>query len=348
MRKIYQVLFFIFLLGCQKDTPINSFLKQPFLIWGFSIEGFPIAENDLELLEQQTKIPAQLIQFYLQWPAAATGPFTPIQPSLNAIASKGAIACITWEPKTIEGVKTTISYENILNGQYDHYLIHMANEMKNWNKPLIIRFAHEMNLDTYHWGSSNLEQFNSDSPEHYIKMFRYIVDLFKNQGANQVLWAFCPNVESVPNETWNIPNRYYPGDEYVDILGMDGYNWDITKEIATKKKQSWTKPWSSFKQIFEKLYLELKEITPQKPILVFETASVDRKGDQKSLWVKEAIQTAKEWNLLGIIWFQIKKEEDWRINQDDNYQYVPFVRSAINPLQSWLQKYLENKVNSNN
>lgn len=319
-----------FLIGNQ-EKPLISTLKPPFFIWGFSIGGFPITEAHLEQLEQETRIQPQLIQFYLQWPAALNH-FDSILSSLEAISRKGAIASMTWEPMSvIEGNEKIIPIDNILKGEYDPYLSHMANEIKIWNKPLIIRFAHEMNIERYHWGGSK-EQFNKDSPQRYIQMFRYVVNYFKNQDINQILWAFCPNIESHPATSWNTVSNFYPGDEYVDILGMDGYNWDITPEIAKVKGQSWVKPWASFEQLFEPLYQELKKIAPNKPILVFETASVDRNGSKKGAWIKDAIKTAKKWGLIGIVWFQLNKEEDWRINQHGDLTFVPYVRSATNPL----------------
>lgn len=332
----------LFLISCQRSESPNASFKQPLFVWGFSIEGFPLSNNVLEKLEQEIKIAPQIIQFYLQWPVSLER-FESIRPSLEAIASQGAIPCMTWEPMTtMNKTETMIPFEDILNGQYDDYLIQMAQDIKGWNQPLIIRLAHEMNLNRYHWGGT-LDQFNSDSPKQYIQMFRYIVNLFHTHGLENVLWAFCPNVDSVPNQPWNTPRHYYPGDEYVDLLGMDGYNWDITEEMAKERKQTWAKPWISFQELFGHLYQDLKTIAPHKPILVFETASVDRKGEQKSKWIKEAIETAKKWNLLGIIWFQIHKEEDWRINQNNDAAYIPIIRLATNPLKGWIEHDLNEK-----
>jgi hypothetical protein len=321
--------------GCRREKPASCPLHPSSLIWGFGIEGFPISQEQLEHLEQETKLTAQLIQFYLQWPASRNHA-EPLISSFDAIAHVGAVPCITWEPMSIvDGKEKTIAYELILNGQYDAYLAQMAQEIKEWKKPLIIRFAQEMNLNRYHWGTTE-EQFGPQSSEIYINMFRYVVNFFRNQEVNNVLWAFCPNVDSIPNQPWNKAQAYYPGDDYVDILGMDGYNWAMTPELAKEKNISWTKPWLSFAQLFQNLYHELKQIAPSKPILVFETASVNQGTNKKSLWIKEALHTAKNWEIVGIIWFQAKKEEDWRIHQED-YAYVPLVRSAISPFQEWLE-----------
>lgn len=328
------------LFACKKKEFIPSSPCGSLFGWGFSLEGFPISNEQLNTLEEETKICSQFIQFYLQWPASSDQ-FQPLQSSLNAIANKGAIPCITWEPMNLQdNIETMIPFHDILNGEYDNYLMKVAYEIKSWNKPLIIRFAHEMNLDRYHWGGT-LEQFNAKTPEQYISVFRYIVSLFKKQGATQVLWAFCPNVDSLPKEEWNNPAHYYPGDKFVDILGMDGYNWDVTEEVAKEKNLKWTKPWISFEKLFGDLYQTLKDISPNKPMIVFETSTVDRKGNQKQLWIQEAIRTAKKWNVSGIIWFQIHKEENWLINQRDDLTYVPIIRSATNPFEAWFKKDLK-------
>lgn len=282
-------------------------------LFGFSIEGFPISKTQLNTIEQETKIKAKIIQFYLQWPTQDAKEFISVRSSLQAIHESGALPTITWEPMTIVGnTETAISYELILSGSYDHYLKFIADEVKAWKKPIVIRFAHEMNLQRYHWGTTEA-LFGEQSPEIYIKMFRYLVNFFDQYHVDNVFWAFCPNVDSVPDTAWNQPKNYYPGDRYVDLFGMDGYNWNITPEVARQRQLNWNKPWSSFEQIFKNLYNTLREIDPDLPIAVFETATVNRNKEEKATWLKEALQTAQAWKLWAIIWFQSNKEEDWRI-----------------------------------
>lgn len=332
MKKYGFLLFFLlfYIVGCQHKQEWS----YPSFFWGFAVEGFPTNQQILTL-ENETGIAPEMIVFYLQW--LPSNQYHPITESLEAIWNSGAVPCLTWEPMTIvDQMEKSIPYEEILNGRYDVYLSLMAAEIKLWKKPLIIRFAQEMNLERYHWGTDK-ENFGPHSPEVYIKIFRYVVDLFKKQKVFNVLWAFCPNVDSVPNQEWNHASKYYPGDHYVDILGMDGYNWNINEKEAFSKKQSWTLPWRSFEQIFQPLYDQLKEINPHKPIIVFETASVNRLGDpKKSTWIQNAIQVAKKWGIKGIVWFQVKKEEDWRINQE-NDDDTSFIEPSHPSFQAWLQ-----------
>lgn len=339
MKKIYLTLTLLFSLLGVVSCEQKQDWDYPSLFWGFAVDGFPITQEVIQQLEEIAIAP-EMIVFYLQWPSPSDKYLSVIS-SLDTIWQSKAVPCLTWEPKTSsDQIEKMIPYEDILDGQYDHYLTTMAAEIKSWKKPLIIRFAQEMNISRYHWGTKK-EDFGPLSPEIYVKMFQYVVDLFKKQKADNVLWVFCPNVDSIPNEFWNKARRYYPGDKYVDILGMDGYNWNIDAELSASRHQSWTSPWHTFRQIFQPLYEELKTVNSQKPVIVFETASVNRPTDpKKSLWIQEALETSKKWDVKGIIWFQVNKEEDWRINQDGDYSYKLLFQQAKPTFQSWLLNYM--------
>jgi beta-mannanase len=144
-----------------------------------------------------------------------------------------------------------------------------------------------------------------------------------------VLWAFCPNAESVPAPgydpaaSWNRAVHYYPGDRYVDVLGMDGYNWGLT---FTKEEDGWDSRWKNFREVFEQIHLELRTLAPEKPLFVFETSTVDQGGDREA-WIRDAFETLREWHLNGLIWFQAEKEQDWRLRRED--LAVPEVVSVL-------------------
>lgn len=337
---VISLLIFSVFAGCHKKEEWD----YSSLFLGFAIEGFPITHDAIQAIEQETKIAPQVIQFYLQWPEP-TFHFHSITSSLDAIWKQNAIPCITWEPRVVKNEKEiNIPSEEILNGNYDSYLSYIAVEAKQWQKPIIVRFAHEMNLEKYHWGFESKEEFGSQAPDIYIKMFRYVVSFFKKKEVTNILWVFCPNVDSVPNEKWNRASQYYPGDEFVDILGMDGYNWAVSPEIADSRRLTWQSPWRSFESTFYPLYQELKALSHDKPIIVFETSSAQRPLlPNTSEWIKDAIKVAKTWKILGIIWFQVNKEEDWRINQNEDYSYVDDIKNASDSFQLWLVDYLNKR-----
>ncbi len=311
--------------------------------WGFAVDGYPVTGQRVQELEGETGLPAQMVVFFLQWPslrreASASFP----EESLDAVWSSGALPCLTWEPMYYEGEKEiVIPFAAILGGSYDRFLEDFADRAARWKKPLIIRFAHEMNLSRYAWGTGGAG-YGPDSPEIYRRIFRHVVSIFRRRGADNVLWAFCPNAESVPgvshdpSAAWNRAEDYYPGGAWIDILGMDGYNWGRSR---TLERHGWESRWSSFRETFAPLYEKLRALAPEKPVVVFETASVAAGGD-RSLWLHEALGVARQWNLAGIAWFQADTDNRWRITR----QEVPPAEGLLGPercaAQAWASSLL--------
>lgn len=290
----------------------NEEWPQRPMLFGFAVEGYPITAKQLNELQVETGVTPQIIVFYLQWSQTLTE--NSLTSSLKDIALTGAIPCLTWEPMTLNaGNEQMIPYKEILEGRYDAYIDQVADQFKNSRVSCIMRFAHEMNISRYHWGT-DAQNYGEQSPEIYRKMYQYVFNRFKQKQVQNVYWAFCPNVDAVPDAPWNKPANYYPGDDYVSLFGMDGYNWAIDADIAKKRGISWTSPWKSFETIFGPLYAQLKEISKSKPIIVFETASAERPGHpSKKEWLEEAKKIAQKWDLQGIVWFHANKEEDWKL-----------------------------------
>jgi mannan endo-1,4-beta-mannosidase len=291
--------------------------SSPFF-FGVALDGYPIGKERLREIEADIGMPPEIVVFFLQWPPVGDQKSARFPgESLDAIWNSGAISCLTWEPMYYsEGREVMIPWQDIVNGEYDVYLKEFAKAAASWNRPFMIRFAHEMNIARYHWGTEPSE-YGPESPRIYRQMFRYVVTLFQRTGARNVVWIFCPNSESVPSiscdssAAWNRMEAYYPGDRYVDVLGMDGYNWGTTQ---TKAMHGWDSQWREFAAIFRPAWETLRRLAPGKPIMVFETATVDQGGD-KGLWTRKAFETARGWKLAGLVWFQVSKENDWRINK---------------------------------
>jgi hypothetical protein len=306
--------------------------------WGFAVDGHPVSGRQLELLEAETGLPAQMVVFFLQWPPAGRAETSPFpEESLEAIWSRGGLPCLTWEPMYYEGGKEiVVPFGKILGGAYDRFLEDFAERAARWGRPFVIRFAHEMNLSRYAWGTGG-SAYGPDSPDIYRRMFRHVVSVFRRQGADNVLWAFCPNVESVPDVSfdpsaeWNRAENYYPGGDWIDILGMDGYNWGRSR---TRERDGWESRWATFRETFESLHARLRALAPEKPIVVFETASVSE-GGGRSQWLREALEAAKLWRIRGIAWFQADKDNNWRISRPE----VPPLDGRLNPERGAAQEW---------
>ncbi len=336
-NNLYMIISLSFII-LSSTTALTEIQEGKPLMWGFVVDPYPVTEEKIKRIEAETALNGEIFMFFLQWQSNPEARGFPLE-SLNKICVAGALPVISWEPMFYEkGIETMVDYKKILNREYDPYLNYFADESAKWGKPFIIRFAHEMNLERYHWGTDH-DGYGPESPEIYKDMFRYIVVLFRERGADNVLWAFCPNSESVPdisyNEEagWNRASNYYPGSGYVDILGMDGYNWGTSRNI---EKHGWQSSWKSFRETFEPLYREIKSLSSEKPVIVFETATTEKGGD-KNTWIKDAVRTATEWQLDGVVWFNVEKEEDWRINSHTDSSYIKLITQATSYSQMWIK-----------
>ncbi len=208
----------------------------------------------------------------------------------------GYLPEFTWQPQVSSG---GIAFQDVINGQYDSYLATNAQTVKNLGFPIRISLAPEMNADWSPWGVGN--HGNNDQNER--QFFQHVVQKFRDEGATNVSWIWSPNVEP-----WNALYSYaqlYPGNDYVDYVGLDGYNWGTS--------QSWSE-WQSFKQVYESSYNELIQVS-SKPVLLMEVASAEA-GGNKADWIRDMIQSLDHGfsRIVGFTWFDINKETDWRID----------------------------------
>jgi beta-mannanase len=214
------------------------------------------------------------------------------------VVNRGSVPMITWEPwDPANGTASQPLYAlgHLADGTYDAYVARWAAQVKAWGGPLRLRFAHEMNGNWYPWGSD----VNGNTASQYVAAWRHVHDLFVAGGATNVTWVWTPNV--VDGMAPIAP--LYPGDAYVDWVGVDGYNWGTTK--------SWSS-WQSFSQVFGSSLAALRQLTTR-PIVIGETASTEV-GGSKAQWIQDFFTQLKaNTDIKAFIWFNLAKETDWRI-----------------------------------
>ncbi len=209
----------------------------------------------------------------------------------------GALPDITWEP-WLWNDKTKIHLADITNGTYDQYILAWGKQAAQFGKPVMVRWGHEFNGNWYPWAVSQ----NGNNPQEYIKAYRHVHDLVEQAGAHNVLWVWCPNNNSVPAEAWNDPLLAYPGDQYVDMVGIDGYDFDGN---------------ASFSDLFSSMYSKLL-VALKKPLYIGEMAT-GREGSAKAQWLQAMDKSLRSEfpGIKGFVWFDIKKERDWRLEQSE-------------------------------
>nr|MCR4572091.1 glycoside hydrolase family 26 protein [Bacteroidales bacterium] len=105
--------------------------------------------------------------------------------------------------------------------------------------PIILRPFHEHGHEWSWWGSS------CTTAAEYVALWRYLVDGMKARGVHSFIYAISPAMNSKQTES-DFTYRW-PGDDYVDFMGMDCYlginntvflnNLKLLKKVSEAKKK---------------------------------------------------------------------------------------------------------------
>ena len=166
----------------------------------------------------------------------------------------------------------------IVDGSWDEQLGRWARAVAGARSPVMVRFAHEMNGTWYPWS----EQVNGNRPGDYVAAWRHVVDLFRREGATDALWVWSPNVVE-PSTT--ALDELWPGEDDVDVVGLDGYNWG-----AARHDTSWRSP----AQLFDATLAQVRDLAPGVPVVITETACAEQGGDKEADWRPDSSLRSEE------------------------------------------------------
>lgn len=231
--------------------------------------------------------------------------------TLNAIHARGSVPMVTWMPtlNSFEKAKTDPRYYNeervfelILSGEFDDFLDRTARRYRDLDGPVLMRFAHEMDNPQYPWSMAG-----GNTPEQFQQAWRHVVDRFRAQGAENVLWVWSPWSEGTLQQ-------YYPGDPYVDYVGLTLLNYGSSQGFGE---------WHSFAD----LYQPFRDKTHQypAPVLLAEFGSTDLGGDREA-WLEDALaDIAQREEIAGAVFFNSDADKNWPAQWADAPEQFPIV-----------------------
>lgn len=261
-------------------------------------------EAFLSELEREFGVPIAIRSVYRAWNRCA------IEDDLDwfaSLANSPRDVLLTWEPWKIPAPSTChedqpdFSLQQILSGRYDSYVRDVARTLASLPVKVYLRPLHEMNGSWYPWCGT----VNGNTPAELVPVWHHLRNLFMKERATAIEWVWSPYVFSYPDRPENEFSAYYPGDDVVGLIGLDGYNWGNEKE--------WSR-WQSFTDLFSDAYRKVTELGA-KAVMITETASVEGGGD-KSLWIGDMFDqlTTGFPRIEAVFWFDVDKECDWRIH----------------------------------
>lgn len=214
--------------------------------------------------------------------------------------STGALSMIAWEP-------FTPSVSAIADGASDDYIRRFAGDVRGLNLPVALSIGHEMNGHWYPWGT------RTTSAADFVRAWRHVHDLFLDVGATTVIWVWSPNVVNpVPGVALR---PLYPGDAYVDWVGVTGY-------YTTRGQHTYA-------SLFGATLRQVRGFT-RRPVLIAETGA--EQGGRKAADIADLFRgVAAARDVVGLVWFEYRKRADWRVTADP-VALAAYRRQVTDPL----------------
>lgn len=252
--------------------------------WGIYQYDY-MESNELYKIENQINHKFKLLLLYTEFKEAYDS--TQMRDFLDKAYSENRIVELTLQPRTTHQQGNDLF--RVLDGYYDEFLHDYAKDVADFKYPVLFRFANEMNGDWCEYSGYHM----SLDTELYREMYRYIYNIFKEHSADNVIWVWNPNGKSFPDFRWNSEAMYYPGNGYVDVLGLTLYNTGNFYE---------GEEWTEFYDLYAPLYEETMK-NYNMPFIITEF-SCARKGGDKEEWTRRMLSEIKMFpNIKFAVWW---------------------------------------------
>jgi hypothetical protein len=188
------------------------------------------------------------------------------------------------------GPDPNFSLRRIDAGAWDSEISDWCDEARATYAPLLAEFGTEVNGDWFPWngrwnGGGRTDGYGdpelADGPERFRDAFRRLVDICRAEGALNITWFFHVDVGGWPRTPWNRVANYWPGDRYVDWIGLSDYGPQRPGER-----------WTSFRARLDRAYGRIAALAPRKPIAVLEYGAAEDPAHPraKARWIRHAIR----------------------------------------------------------
>ncbi len=230
----------------------------------------------------------------------------------------------------------TFTLQNIIDGKFDKDLVAWCDSARDFGTPIIAEYGTEVNGSWFSWngkwnGAGTLNGYGDptqpDGPERFKDAYRHIIQVCRGENAKNITWVFHVNDSDDPDVGWNRLENYYPGDQWIDWIGVSVYS-------ALTPQDTY---WNDFRPDMDSVYARVAALAPTKPIILAEFGVTDKNplGNQAD-WARAALTdiTAFRWpRLIGFSWWN-----EWWQN-DENAAHDTDMRVQDNPdLQAVFQE----------
>ncbi|MBR7828737.1 hypothetical protein KDK95_20680 [Actinospica sp. MGRD01-02] len=262
--------------GLKPAYDVSPLLQPGKKYLGVEINGAPESLTPAKQFASWVGTKPDIIGHYVAW-----GTSFDTSAASNAW-SYGALDFVVWEPWNTALAK-------IASGASDTYVKAFAASVRSLDVPIALSFGHEFNGNWYPWGTTGT------TAAEFVAAWQHIHKIFTDEGATNVIWIWDPN-DIYPVSSVHLAD-YYPGDAYVDWVGVTGY---------------WTQDGpNTYSSLYLPTLTEVRGFT-KKPFIIAETAVESGSHELESLTqLFDAVEQHSD--IVGFVWYDFDKGGDWRI-----------------------------------
>lgn len=225
---------------------------------------------------------------------------------------------------------------DILRGEFDEHFTRLAQDIKEYGKPVLFRLNNEMNTD---W-TSYCGMITLLDPDVFTATWQYLYDLFEENGVDNCIWIWNSYADSYPTSSWGEDLCYNPGAKYVHLLGLTSY--EMLNDLDTAK---------SFEQRYSELDAKNDVAWEQYTAIISEFAcgsggessgELGRNAAEQAKWVEEMFECLNDPDrpkyikrIAGIVWFNVN---DY-VYQDGEYIISNRLRLVDSQYDIWDENY---------
>lgn len=269
----------------ETKTLYNYIKNSEDLKWGIFQPDYLEENSELNTIENGINYQFEFLLWYTGFQKEYDS--TKVRGFLDKAYKDNKIVELTLQPMLVHEEGNDLF--RVLNGEYDDFLDAYVKDIVDFQHPVLFRFANEMNGD---WCEYSGYRMSLDT-KLYREMYKYIYSFFEKYQADNVIWVWNPNGKSFPNFKWNYEEMYYPGNNYVDLLGLTLYN---TGNFYDGEE------WKEFGELYDNLYHNsLKKY--DMPFMITEFASATA-GGNKQKWIQDMLNHIEKYSNIKIaVWW---------------------------------------------
>ena len=170
------------------------------------------------------------------------------QAEMESIRAHGSIPFFSWASQSTPASLNQPDFQlaDVIAGNHDAYIREFAEAATRLGPPLLppLQLGDERRLVPLGEG------VNGNQPGEYVAAWRHVHDIF-TRGRRRPTRPGSGAPTSTPTNELQDLASLYPGDEYVDWTGLDGYNWGTNPAQPDR--------WRSFDDLFSSTYDEITE-----------------------------------------------------------------------------------------